>query len=112
MAKPAKPLPKGKPTKSKTSSTPPRKSRPAAAAAPRARVANGDRVAIVWGLRTPFVRSGTAFAELSALDLGRTVVSELVARSEIDPKQIDQIVYGQVLPSLVAPNVAREIVLG
>lgn len=113
MAKPAKPQqPKGKASKSKTPPAPPRKT-PASSTTPtRARVRDGDRVAIVWGLRTPFARSGTAFADLTALDLGKAVVSEIVARSEIDPKQIDQLVYGQVLPSLVAPNVAREIVLG
>jgi len=30
----------------------------------------GRRVAIVAGLRTPFVKSGTAFKDLSALELG------------------------------------------
>lgn len=72
----------------------------------------GKRVAIVWGLRTPFAKAGTAYRELTALDMGKTVVAELVARSEIDPAEIDQVVFGQVIPSLTAPNIAREIVLG
>lgn len=70
------------------------------------------RVAIVGGLRTPFVKSGTAFKQLSALDLGKYVVAELLQRSELDPKRVQQLVYGQVVPSLAAPNIAREIVLG
>jgi acetyl-CoA acetyltransferase len=45
------------------------------------------RVAIVGGLRTPFVKAGTAFAELSALDLGRLVVQELVQRCDLDGRQ-------------------------
>jgi acetyl-CoA acyltransferase len=70
------------------------------------------RVAIVAGLRTPFAKQGTAYRDLSALDLGKLVVSELLQRSEIDPKEVGLVVYGQVIPSLAAPNIAREIVLG
>lgn len=77
------------------------------------RAGNGRRrVAIVAGLRTPFAKQGTAYRDLSALDLGKIVVSELIQRSEIDPKAIGLVVYGQVVPSLSAPNIAREIVLG
>ena len=70
------------------------------------------RVAVVSGLRTPFVKSGSAFKDLSALDLGKLVAAELLQRAELDPKRVQQVVYGQVVPSLVAPNIAREIVLG
>ena len=70
------------------------------------------RVAIVAGLRTPFAKQGTAYRDLSALDLGKLVVAELLQRTEIDPKLIGLVVYGQVVPSLSAPNIAREIVLG
>jgi acetyl-CoA acyltransferase len=73
---------------------------------------NGPRrVAIVRGLRTPFVKAGTDFARLTALDLGRMVVQELVQRSEINPQEIDQLVFGQVIPTLTAPSIAREVVL-
>lgn len=70
----------------------------------------GKRVAIVAGLRTPFAKQSTAYKKLSALDLGAQVVGELLARTGISPDRIDQIVYGQVLPSIAAPNIAREIV--
>lgn len=70
-----------------------------------------QRVAIVAGLRTPFAKQGSAYRTLSALDLGKTVVAELLERTGIDPHLIEQCVYGQVVPSLVAPNIAREIVL-
>jgi acetyl-CoA acyltransferase len=70
------------------------------------------RVAVVAGLRTPFARQGTAYKDLSALDLGKMVVKELLERSEIDAKQVSQVVFGQVVPSVSAPNIAREIVLG
>ncbi len=72
----------------------------------------GERVAVVAGLRTPFAKQGTAYKELSALDLGKQCVGEMIARTEIDPKEIQRVVYGQVVPSISAPNIAREIVLG
>ena len=36
------------------------------------------RVAVIAGLRTPFAKSGTHYAHLTALDLGKIVVAELV----------------------------------
>ena len=69
----------------------------------------GRRVAIVAGLRTPFVKTGSAFKDLSALELSRQVVSELVQRAEIPVKAIDQIVFGVVIPNVQLPNIAREV---
>ena len=75
-------------------------------------VKNGRRVAIVYGLRTPFVRSGTLFRNLSAIDLGRIVTVELLNHTEIDPKEIDEVIFGTVVFSPQAPNLGREIALG
>lgn len=75
-------------------------------------LSDGRRAAIVAGLRTPFVKSGTALRDLSTLDLARAVVSELVARTEIDPNAIDALIYGQVVASPQTPNIARELVFG
>ncbi|MGL0947539.1 acetyl-CoA C-acyltransferase FadI [Vibrio vulnificus] len=72
----------------------------------------GERVAIVAGLRTPFARQSTEFSQVPAVDLGKIVVSDLLARTDIDPKLIDQVVFGQVVQMPEAPNIAREIVLG
>ncbi|MGL0933465.1 acetyl-CoA C-acyltransferase FadI [Vibrio vulnificus] len=72
----------------------------------------GERVAIVAGLRTPFARQSTEFSQVPAVDLGKMVVSDLLARTDIDPKLIDQVVFGQVVQMPEAPNIAREIVLG
>ncbi len=72
---------------------------------------NGRRAAIVAGLRTPFVKSGGDFKDLGAVDLGAIVVNELVARSGIDPEEVDALVFGQVIPSPTVTLVAREVVL-
>ena len=45
----------------------------------------GDRIAIVSGLRTPFAKQATEFHGVSALDLGKLVVNELLIRSELIP---------------------------
>src|SRR4051795_11961916 len=73
---------------------------------------SSPRVAIVRGLRTPFAKSGTHYAHLSALDLGKMVVTELLERSGVDPMTVQEVVFGNVIPSVKAPNIAREIVLG
>ena len=69
------------------------------------------RVAIVAGLRTPFARAGTTLRSVSAIDLGRLVVAELIQRSELDGAHVDALVFGTVVPSVVAPNIAREVSL-
>ncbi|MEZ8143415.1 3-ketoacyl-CoA thiolase [Enterovibrio norvegicus FF-33] len=72
----------------------------------------GERIAVVAGLRTPFARQSTAYADVPAVDLGKMVVSEMLNRTAIDPKLIEQLVFGQVVQMPEAPNIAREIVLG
>ncbi len=76
------------------------------------RKAKSDRVAIVKGLRTPFARQLTHYRGMNAVDLGKLVVNELMAQTEIDPKLVEQVVYGQVITMPDAPNIAREIVIG
>jgi len=72
---------------------------------------NGRRVAIVGGCRTPFAKAGTAFRDLSAVDLAKLATRELLARTEVDPGLVDQVIFGQVLPSVLVANVAREVSL-
>jgi len=71
----------------------------------------GRRAAVVDGLRTPFVKAGTDFRDLSAIDLAALVVNELVARSRLSPAEVDSVVFGQVVPSTTVTLVAREVVL-
>ncbi len=71
----------------------------------------GRRVAIVAGVRTPFARAGTALKDLTAIELGKRCVAELVQRTNLDGREVEAIVYGTVVPSVIAPNIAREISL-
>ena len=70
------------------------------------------RVALVASRRTPFAKSGEVFKDLTALDLAKVAVRELIERSEVDPKLIGTLVMGQVVPSIQAPNLGRETALG
>ncbi len=72
---------------------------------------NGRRVAIVAGCRTPFAKSGTVLKDLGAVELARLATRELIERTEIAPAEVDEVVFGQVVPSALAPNVAREVSL-
>lgn len=72
---------------------------------------NGRRVAIVAGCRTPFAKSGTALKDIGAVELARLATRELLQRTEIAAAEVDEVVFGQVVPSALAPNVAREVSL-
>ena len=71
----------------------------------------GRRVAIVAGLRTPFAKSGTVFRDVSATALARHAARELLVRSELDGREVDEVIFGEVVSSVRAPNVAREVSL-
>ncbi len=70
------------------------------------------RAVIVDGCRTPFARSGTVFADLTAYDLGRRAVAGLLHRSRLDPALVDLLVMGTVIADPRTSNLGREVVLG
>jgi acetyl-CoA acetyltransferase family protein len=70
-----------------------------------------NEVAIVEGLRTPYVKAGTLFKDLPAQELGRIVVSELLERAAIDRNLIDEVVIGNIAQPPEATNIARVIAL-
>jgi len=72
----------------------------------------GRRVAIVAGYRTPFAKAGTVFRDMTAVQLGALAVRELLYRAELDPLEVDEVVFGTVVHSVTAPNIAREVGLG
>ncbi len=72
---------------------------------------NGRRVAVVAGCRSPFCKSGTVLRDIPAIDLARHAVVELVHRANITGKEVDELYFGQVVPSPIVPNIAREVSL-
>src|SRR5262249_1502598 len=69
------------------------------------------RAAIVAGLRTPFVRAGSDFAQLDVLELARAVTVAPLQRTPLDPKEVDHVIYGNVTRPVMSSNLARELVL-
>src|ERR671939_323755 len=71
----------------------------------------GRRVAVVAGIRTPFAKSGTVYRDVTAVALARHAARELLYRSEVDGQEVDEVIFSQVVPSVLTPNVAREVSL-
>jgi len=71
-----------------------------------------ERVAVIAGARTPFLRIATGYSTTPARLLSAHLVAELVERADIDKTLIEKLVFGQVVMSPDAPNIAREVVLG
>jgi acetyl-CoA acyltransferase len=66
---------------------------------------------VVAGLRTPFAKAGTTFRDTTAAELARHCTRELLYRTELAGSEVDEVIYGQVVPSPLVPNVAREVSL-
>jgi acetyl-CoA C-acetyltransferase len=52
---------------------------------------------ILGTARTPFGKMGGALSSLDATDLGGKVIEAALERSSVDPEQVQQVVFGQVL---------------
>jgi len=70
-----------------------------------------SRTVVVQGCRTPFIRAGTSLADLDVRDLGRIAVRELLERAEVDPADVDELIFGNVARPTRYHNLAREVVL-
>ena len=67
-----------------------------------------DRIVVVNGTRTPFVRARSVFQKISPAALGGISIRETVARSGIDPKLIDESYFGIVSAPAEGSNISRE----
>jgi acetyl-CoA acyltransferase len=74
-------------------------------------VGNGRRVAVIAGCRTPFCKAGTALKNARAVDLARHAARELLERTNLGGDDVDEVIFGQVVPSALVPNIAREVSL-
>jgi len=70
-----------------------------------------SRIAIVDGIRTPFIKAWTDFADIPAQELGRLVVRELLERTSLESKKVDEVIFGAVAQPPEASNIARVISL-
>lgn len=66
---------------------------------------------IVSAVRTPVGSYGGAFKDVSAVTLGATAVKEAMERINLDPKMVDEVIYGNVLQAGQGQNVARQVAI-
>ncbi len=69
------------------------------------------RVVIVDGVRTPYIKAWTLFNNLSASELGRIAVRELLERLDLDPALVDEVIIGNVGQPADSANISRVIAL-
>jgi acetyl-CoA C-acetyltransferase len=62
-------------------------------------------------LRTPIGRYGGSLRDCSAVDLGETVLRELLSRTGIDSGSIDDVILGHCYPNSDAPAIGRVVAL-
>ncbi len=67
------------------------------------------RIAIIDGVRTPLCKAGGPLKDVQADDLAAFATKELLARTEIDPGMLDEVIFGNVSQPAHAANIARVI---
>ena len=70
------------------------------------------KIAVIGGVRTPFCRSHTAYADLTNLDMMGTALNGLSEKYGLKDKHIDEVVGGAVVTHAKDWNLAREAVIG
>lgn len=68
-------------------------------------------VVIVDGIRTPFAKSGSKLKDIHPAELGKTAVKELIARTNLDVEQIDEVIIGNTGSPSDAVNISRVVAL-
>lgn len=66
-------------------------------------------VVIVSAVRTPIGSYGGKFKDVSAVQLGTIAAKEALKRVNVDPSQVEEVIFGNVLGAGLGQNVARQI---
>jgi acetyl-CoA acetyltransferase family protein len=72
---------------------------------------SAGRVAVVGAVRTPFVRSFGVYERETPLSLSIRPATEVIARTGANAQDIDEVIWGAVVPQIKNPNIARDIAL-
>jgi acetyl-CoA C-acetyltransferase len=68
-------------------------------------------VVIVSALRTPVGAFGGVFASLTAVDLGVAAVTGAMEKINLNPSEVDELIFGNVLSAGLGQNVARQVAI-
>jgi acetyl-CoA C-acetyltransferase len=66
-------------------------------------------VVVAGAVRTPIGKFGGGLASLTAAQLGAAAAKEALARAGVEPRQVDEAVFGCARQAGVGPNVARQV---
>ncbi len=66
---------------------------------------------ILAGVRTPFAKAGSVFKRIPSYELGRIAAAEVIARSDLDPERLDEVVFGHCAMPSEAANSSRVVAL-
>lgn len=69
-------------------------------------------VVIVEGVRTPFAKAGTVLKNVHAADLGKAALKELIAKTNLDVNQVEEVIIGNAGNPVDAVNISRVVALG
>jgi acetyl-CoA acyltransferase len=72
---------------------------------------SGRDVVLVEGVRTPFAKSDTKLKNVHPAELGRVALAELLARTNLDPHVIDEVIIGNTGSPPDSVNIARVVAL-
>jgi acetyl-CoA acyltransferase len=72
---------------------------------------NDRDVVLVEGIRTPFAKAGTKFKAVHPAELGRVAVSQVLAMTNVDVNDIDEVIIGNTGNPPDAVNIARVVAL-
>jgi len=69
-------------------------------------------VYVAGGMRTPFGAFNGAFATVTAPELGSAAIQATLQKAGVEPKEVDEVLFGNVLGAGVGQNPARQASLG
>lgn len=67
------------------------------------------KIVIVEALRSPIGSFGGSFKNISAVELGTTVLKKMLDTTKINPELVDEVILGNVLHAGLGQNVARQV---
>jgi acetyl-CoA C-acetyltransferase len=70
------------------------------------------KVVVVAAKRTAIGTFGGVFKDVSAVNLGVTVVKAILSETGLDPKHLDELIIGNVCGAGYGQNIARQVAIG
>lgn len=70
-----------------------------------------EKIVILSAVRTPVGKFGGSFKDVSAVSLGAAASRQAIQRADLDPSQVDEVIFGQARLAGNGPNPARQILI-